>query len=273
MSPLAELVRESLRPLPVAPTGLSPKLPRLDGIRAVVFDLSGTLLVSAAGGEPVHDDGATGNPPGFEAAFWDSVRARQERKRAAGIAHPEVDIREVWADVLARLGEPGPEAAVLEERALRHECHLNPAWPMPNAEFILDALRESGFLLGIISNAQFYTLPVMEGLFGRDFDGLGFHPRLRVFSFEVGEGKPSPRLFARLLEEAFALGVAPEEILYVGNDFHKDILRGRAAGFRTALFAGDLRSLRLGGVPVEEAVATADAVLTDLAQIRDVLEG
>jgi len=52
MSPLAELVRESLRPLPVAPTGLSPKLPRLDGIRAVVFDLYGTLLVSAAGGEP-----------------------------------------------------------------------------------------------------------------------------------------------------------------------------------------------------------------------------
>jgi putative hydrolase of the HAD superfamily len=272
MSPLAELVRESLRPLPVAPTGLSPKLPRLDGIRAVVFDLYGTLLVSAAGGEPVHDDGATGNPPGFEAAFWDSVRARQERKRAAGIAHPEVDIREVWADVLARLGEPGPEAAVLEERALRHECHLNPAWPMPNAEFILDALRESGFLLGIISNAQFYTLPVMEGLFGRDFDGLGFHPRLRVFSFEVGEGKPSPRLFSRLLEKACALGVAPEEILYVGNDFHKDVLPARAAGFRTALFAGDSRSLRLGSVPVEEAVATADAVLTDLAQIRKILE-
>lgn len=272
MSPQAELVREVLRPLPVAATGLSPKLPRLGGIRAVVFDLYGTLLVSAAGGEPVHDDGATGNAPGFEAAFWESVRAGQDKKRAAGIVHPEIDIREVWADVLARPGEPVPDAAALEERALRHECQVNPVWPMPEADVILDALRKRGFLLGIISNAQFYTLPVMEGLFGRDLDRLGFHPRLRVFSFEMGEGKPSPRLFSRLSEEAAALGVVPEEILYVGNDFHKDILPGRSAGFRTALFAGDSRSLRLGGVPTEEAVATADAVLTGLAQIGNLLE-
>ena len=273
MSPLAELVRESLRPLPVAPTGLSPKLPRLNGIRAVVFDLYGTLLVSAAGGEPAHEADTTGNPAGFEAAFWDSVRARQERKRDAGIVYPEVDVREVWAEVFGKFGEPVAEAAELEERALRHECQVNPVWPMPNAEFILDALHVGGFLLGIISNAQFYTLPVMEGLFGKDLDGLGFHPRLRVFSFEVGEGKPSPRLFSRLSEEAATLGVAPEEILYIGNDFHKDILPAREAGFRTALFAGDSRSLRLGGVPKEEAVATADAVLTDLAQIRKILEG
>lgn len=272
MSPLAELVRESLRPLPVAPTGLSPKLPRLDGIRAVVFDLYGTLLVSAAGGEPARHDGATGTSPDLEAAFWSLVRAEQERKRAAGIVHPEVDVREVWAEVFGISGEPVAGASALEERALRHECEVNPVWPMPDADVILDALRKRGFLLGIISNAQFYTLPVMEGLFGRDFDGLGFHPRLRVFSFEMGEGKPSPRLFSRLSEEAAALGVVPEEILYVGNDFHKDILPGRAAGFRTALFAGDSRSLRLGGVPADEAVATADAVLTGLAQIADLLE-
>lgn len=272
MSPLAELVRESLRPLPVAPTGLSPKLPRLDGIRAVVFDLYGTLLVSAAGGEPARRDGATGTSPDLEAVFWSLVRAEQERKRAAGIVHPEVDVRGVWAEVFGKSGETVADSAALEERALRHECEVNPVWPMPDADVILDALRERGFLLGIISNAQFYTLPVMEGLFGRDFDGLGFHPRLRVFSFEMGEGKPSPRLFSRLSEEAAVLGLAPEEILYVGNDFHKDILPGRAAGFRTALFAGDSRSLRLGGVPADEAVATADAVLTGLAQIADLLE-
>jgi len=142
---------------------------------------------------------------------------------------------------------------------------------MPGADSVLEMLRERGMRLGILSNAQCYTLPMLEGLFVRSLDQLGFHPRLRVFSFEEGEGKPSPRLFADLAREAAKLGVAPEEILYVGNDFQKDIRPAQRAGFRTALFAGDASSLRLGGIAEAEAVATADAVITHLGQIGEIL--
>jgi putative hydrolase of the HAD superfamily len=273
MSPQAEIVREMLRPLTVAATGLSPKLPRLRGVRAVVFDLYGTLLISSAGGTAPGEDADPDGIPGFEEAFWNLVRKEHGRRRAAGVAYPEIDVRVIRAEALRALGVPVPGGDELELEALRHECRVNPVWPMPDADSILDTLRASGFPLGIISNAQFYTLPVMEGLFGKDLDGLGFHTSLRVFSFEVGEGKPSPRLFSRLSAEAAALGVRPEEILYIGNDFHKDILPARTAGFRTGLFAGDARSLRLGGVSPEEAVATADAVLTGLGQIRGIVEG
>lgn len=264
-------VRAVLRPLAVASTGLAPKLPRLEGIRAVVFDLYGTLLISSAGGAPAGEPVDPEGLPGFEDTFWRLVREHRERRRAAGVAHPEIDVREIRAETLRVLGKPVPGGDELEFDAIVHECRVNPVWPMPGADELLATLRGKGFLLGIISNAQFYTLPVMEGLFGVDLGALGFHPRLRVFSFEQGEGKPSPRLFTRLSGEAASLGVAPEAILYIGNDFRKDILPARAAGFRTALFAGDSRSLRLGGIPEAEAVSTADAVITDLAQVAGLL--
>jgi putative hydrolase of the HAD superfamily len=111
----------------------------------------------------------------------------------------------------------------------------------------------------------------MEGLFGAGLDDLGFHPDLRVFSFEEGEGKPSLRLFETLRESAVALGIAASEIFYLGNDWKKDVLPARSVGFRTGLFAGDVRSLRLGEVTEEGAWASVDAVVTGLAQVAGCL--
>mgnify|MGYP000998730885 CR=1 FL=1 len=267
MSDHAAHVRATMRPLPVADTGMVPKLPRFDGIRTVVFDLYGTLLVSDAGGGSHERERDPEGLPGFERVLQETVRAHQDRLRSQGAAHPEVEIRGVWAEALAATGRPAKSREEIETLVLRHECGVNPVWPMPYAAEALAALRGAGFVLGIVSNAQFYTLPVMEGLFGASLDGLGFHPGLRVFSFEEGEGKPSPRLFALLRERAAALGIAPEEVFYLGNDLQKDVLPAREAGFRTGLFAGDARSLRLGGVSEQEATEIADAVITGLDQV------
>jgi putative hydrolase of the HAD superfamily len=196
-----------------------------------------------------------------------AIVLHHERRRAAGVAFPEVEIREVWAEALAAGGFPVPAGDELERLILRYECRVHPVWPMPGARALLETLRARGLLLGIISNAQFYTLPVMEGVFGAGLDDLGFHPDLRLFSFEEGEGKPSLRLFEALREKAAAFGIAAHEILYLGNDWKKDVLPARAAGFRTGLFAGDVRSLRLGEVTEEEAWESVDAVITSLEQV------
>lgn len=271
MSPLAESVRAMLRPLAVEPTRLAPKLPRLPDIRAVIFDLYGTLLISDAGGERHQPTPDPPGLPGFETTFWSHVAAHHQRRHAEGIAHPEIDVRRIWRETLRALGQAIPSDDALDRAALAHECRCNPVWPMPGAESLLATLRRRGLPLGILSNAQFYTLPVLEGLFRADLDTLGFHPRLRVFSYEEGEGKPSPRLYQLLRDRAAALGIAPHQILHVGNDYHKDVLPARAAGFRTALFAGDTRSLRLGSVPETEAIATADLVITELGQVAECL--
>lgn len=273
MNPLAEHVRATLRPLEVEGTRFAPKLPKLPGIRAVVFDLYGTLLISAAGGEGGPRRSDPEDLPGLGRALEEAVLLQQDRRRGEGVEFPEVEIRNAWTDALRSLGKPQLPPNQLELAVLSYECRVNPVWTMPNAAATLSRLREEGCLLGIVSNAQFYTLPVMEGLFGAGLDELGFHPRLRVFSFEEGEGKPSPRLFSRLARNAAALGVSPREILHVGNDFDKDVLPARAAGFRTALFAGDSRSVRLGDTGETDAIAAVDAVVTDLAQVPALREG
>ncbi|MCB1204692.1 MAG: HAD family hydrolase [Verrucomicrobiae bacterium] len=268
MTGLREFAKANLRPLQVEEAGMDPKLARMPGIRAVVFDLYGTLLISAAGGIFGNAPDPEGLP-GFEEVYWNLVREHHERRRAEGVAHPEVEVRDLWVESLRRLGKVVPASSELEFSILAHECRVNPVWPMPRAAETLSRLAGAGVSLGIISNAQFYTLPVMEGLFGSSLEELGFHPGLQVFSFEVGEGKPSPRLFEILGERAAGLGLDPSEVLYVGNDFRKDVLPARAIGFRTALFAGDARSLRLGGLSEDEARETADAVITDLAQVAE----
>ncbi len=42
-------IRDVSRPLVPKPTGVEPKIALLDGVRAVVFDIYGTLVISDAG--------------------------------------------------------------------------------------------------------------------------------------------------------------------------------------------------------------------------------
>ena len=53
----------------------------------------------------------------------------------------------------------------------------------------------------------------------------------------------------------------------VGNDVRNDLLGARAAGLRTALFAGDARSLRLRRDDPRSAAVCPDLVLTHLSQL------
>jgi putative hydrolase of the HAD superfamily len=266
-----EYIRECMRPLSPIPAGVEAKQKTLEGIEAVVFDIYGTLIISSAGEigtDPAHTplDAAARVDEEKSRALSEAIVRHQERLRAEGIEYPEVEIREVWRDVTGEENRDEIEAIVI-----RHECSSNPVWPMPGAGEVIERLRVSGLPLGIISNAQFYTLPVMEALFGASLAGLGFHPDLQVFSFQEREGKPSLRLYERLAARAGSLGIEPERILYLGNDMVKDVLPAREAGFKTALFGGDARSLRLGGLTFEEVQDIADVVITDLRQLLPIL--
>jgi putative hydrolase of the HAD superfamily len=270
-------IRTTMRPMHPVPTGLAPHLPTIGGIAAVVFDIYGTLIISAAGDidaiteeeretDSILDEFGV-SPAYFDELYQSTVERHQAARRLHGIAYPEVEIREVWAEVLESLCLTPGDAGAIEEVALRYECGKNPVWTMPGAGRVIRAIRADGKKLGIVSNAQFYTLPVIEGLFGAGLDEMGFDPALQVFSYREREGKPSRRLYEILAERAGAMGIAPDAVFYLGNDITKDVLPARELGFRTGLFAGDARSLRLGGLSVEEATATADAVITDLAQL------
>jgi putative hydrolase of the HAD superfamily len=264
-SPEIRLILEASSPPPaLPPPDLPPELealalpglPPLRNIRAAIFDIYGTLFVSAAG-----DIGATADPlktalperleilagqhgcSGTELRnyFRAAVLERHEARQGE-TAYPELRVEELWGDFLDRRGEPRSGA---RELALRYELAVNPAYPMPAAAQTLALLRDRGLILGLISNAQFFTPLLFEAFFEAPPAELGFDRDLLTYSFEMGEAKPSPRLFAPAGQRLEALGLKPENALYIGNDMLNDITAASQAGFRTALFAGDRRSLRL----------------------------
>ena len=60
--------------------------------------------------------------------------------------------------------------------------------------------------------------------------------------------------------------------LHIGNDMLTDIYPSKKAGFKTALFAGDNRSLRLRKSDPKCSNLSADLVVTDLIQIVNYLD-
>ncbi len=253
---LIERIRALSHPLEPRPTAVAARLVPLPDVRAVLFDIYGTLFISAAGdiGTGLAVDGdsafraaleAVGLPPGGGAELLTrAIEAEHARKRAAGIDHPEVDIVAIWRAVLERLGLSAPETT-LRRLALEYELRVNPVWPMPGLAETIDALRHRGLRLGVVSNAQFFTPLLFPAFLGRSLEELGFAPGLCFYSWRVGIAKPSRRLYDLAAAELARQGIEPRQVLYVGNDRRNDIWPADQVGFRTGLFAGDARSLRL----------------------------
>lgn len=291
-------IRELSGPLAPLPTGVPPRLGRLEGIRAVLFDVYGTLLVSASGevgsaGQPGMPEGRAAEADSLVASLREVgceprplgrpgaellgrlVEAHQARARARGIVHPEVDIVEVFRDLAAGLAGAGlvPSALpgdrkALERLALEYECRVNPTATMPGATYLLRELDRTGRILGIVSNAQFITPLAVEAHLGASPEGLGMDPELCLWSWQLGEAKPSTRLHrmaARIL--AAKWGISPGQTIYVGNDMRNDIFTASEAGMRTALFAGDARSYRPRLDDARFGALRPDLVLAELPQL------
>jgi putative hydrolase of the HAD superfamily len=92
---------------------------------------------------------------------------------------------------------------------------------------LLEALRERGLKLGLVSNAF-----DPGWLLHRDLELMGLAERLdfSVFSSEVGRRKPDPAIFEHALE---ALGVEPENALFVGDRLYEDVRGAAEVGMTT----------------------------------------
>ena len=92
---------------------------------------------------------------------------------------------------------------------------------------LLESLRARGLKLGLVSNAF-----DPGWLLHRDLEQMGLAQRLdfSVFSSEVGTRKPHPAIFERALE---ALGVEPENALFVGDRLYEDIRGAGELGMTT----------------------------------------
>jgi putative hydrolase of the HAD superfamily len=283
------LIEKYCRPLKPLATEIKARVRPLKHIRVLVCDIYGTLLISASGDigatEPETRNSVLRNvltqygivPGGEHTGYLEAdplaleIRSAHRRLKLGGREYPEVEIRVIWKTVLDRLGVPY-DRALVEKIALAYELQTNPVWPMPGLAQVLSRLQRNNIILGIVSNAQFYTPLLFKGLLHRELTELGFKPDLTVFSYREACAKPSPRLFQALLpplKEHY--GLDPSQVLYLGNDMLNDILPALECGFKTALFAGDARSLRLRGDVPACAGLKPNVTLTDLKQLIRVI--
>ncbi len=276
-------------------------------IKALLLDIYGTLFVSASGdisvhasrvravhpADPVADEGPivaalrsarceildrAGTEEVGHEEYLAAIEAAHEEKRQLGIEFPEVDILRVWTAVFEELSGTGlirssddPKAPYLA--AVTYECRTNPVWPMPGAEELLRLLAAEEFPVGLISNAQFYTPLLFPALLNHSLEELGIDDCLCSWSFRRGFAKPSLPLYDTVREVLYRnYAIAPEEVLYVGNDMLNDMLPAQEVGFSTCIFAGDAGSLRLREDDPRCARVRPDAIAGALGELPGILK-
>ncbi len=261
------------------PTGMMPGGQINGALRAILFDIYGTLFISGSGDIGISTERF--RPSEALAALrqhyripWSSTQMSQklfaaigdqhQRAKAAGVTCPEIEIDRIWQDLLS-----WPDMKRVREMATAYENIVNPTYPMPGLDQTLRTLRRRRITMGIISNAQFFTPNLFKTFLGRSPEDLGFSHDLIFYSFEIGQAKPALGIFRRAVDQLRRRKIPPESVLYVGNDIRNDIQPAQTVGLQTALFAGDRRSLRLRQDDPACRAANPDLIVTDLRQLLD----
>jgi len=135
----------------------------------------------------------------------------------------------------------------LWQEAIGHPVDSWIAYPF--AVEVLDELKSKGYRLGIISNWDSSARAIIEKHgFDRFFE-------LIVISSEIGWEKPDVEIFNRAVDRA---GAAPEQSIYVGDNYYDDAVGCRKAGLQPIIVN------RYGSLGIEE--------IDDCPVIQDIRE-
>ena len=273
------LISKYIRPIYPLPSSLG-QSGKVEGkIKAILFDLYGTLFISRSGDismakkespqtekleKLLYNFGIQKEPQTVLKQFFTAIENQHKLLKRKGVDFPEVEIDQIWMRVLEN-----DDLETVRTFAIEFELIANPVYPMPHLERMLSVCRDSNVLMGIISNAQFYTPYLFNWFLDSNPENLGFHPDLILYSYKLGYSKPSTFMFQVAADKLKNMDVPAHSAIYFGNDMLNDIYTAKKAGFKTGLFAGDTRSLRLRENDPKCKDLSADIVITDLVQIID----
>jgi FMN phosphatase YigB (HAD superfamily) len=298
-------------PWPAPPTVDRPKakphLAKLPKVRAVLWNVYGTL-VAVSGGELVFEHPTKllmdvaldktlqefkmwasmsrkpGQPAEYLGQLYRQALAEQKGVTVGGERHPEASAERVWESLLKKLlqkdykFDAGFFGALNEySRKVAYFFHasLQGSACYPGAAAGLKAVKDAGLTQGLLADGQcFTTVQLTRGLAAQDENAtLGelIDDDLTILSYEVKARKPSERLFRKALDALAERKMEPEEILHVGARIAPDLAPAKKLGMRTALFAGDKGSLQATPEQLRDAATRPDVLLTELAQISEVV--
>jgi len=203
-------------------------------IRAVLFDLDGTLRFSRPSGLEAFVQfsaelgltlcvEAQRNVERWTHAYW----AGKHSGYAKSVPAPETFWLDYTRGMLAAAGVEDVSLIYTPAivRAFNERYHSEPYIPA-EAHTVLHALREKGYTLGLVSNREGDLAPLAAEL------GLGDYFHFTLSGGQANSWKPDARIFRLACEMAQA---APNECLYVGDNFYADTLGAQAAGLTPIL--------------------------------------
>ncbi|MBN2469097.1 MAG: HAD family hydrolase [Anaerolineae bacterium] len=251
-------------------------------LRGVIFDMGGTLLsYHPSESEPQHGWqamerlGADGlhaflQSRGYTVPSLEQARAANFAVMARhwqqigtdDTANPR--LQDMLREVMLDWGLPPADVADgLLDAALR--AYVTPVQaivrPLPGAQELLTGLKARGLRRGLFSNTAW------PGAFHMaDLERWGLAPYLECafFSADVAAWKPAPVVFQMALD---ALGLRPEEALYVGDHPYFDVYGAQQAGLRGVWVRSAEWALRQPDLEI-----TPDAILDRLPDLLDVIE-
>lgn len=238
-------------------------------IKAILFDINGTLIdinTDETNEEIFRGISHILTYQGISMHRWEVrdeyYRIMESQRKTSQEKYPEFDVVEVFRELLKRRvsGTPPLPADKLQWLPVflaetYRGISRNRLQVYPGVVDVLKQLRPR-FKLAAISDAQSaWCRPEMRavGLEGY-FDPI-------VVSGDFGYRKPDPRLFTTALS---AMGVSPENTLFVGNDMFRDVYGGQQRGLKTVFFSSNQGRKLADGV-------TPDYIISQFAEVTQAI--
>lgn len=200
-------------------------------MKAVCFDLDGTIcdLWEGEGNARTKLIGKLSERSGIDldkvASIYDIKWSNIKKDYMGWVAKglDEVDLREKhMRDVFDIIGLTSGERELAEEHC---RVTMDGIYIYPDAINVLESMGER-YTLCMITNGP----PVWQR---EKITKLGIEGYFKeiIVSGELGYHKPSPVIFKEMTTR---MNVDPSEIIYIGNDYRKDIVGADGAGWSTA---------------------------------------
>ncbi len=304
--------RELLWPSVPAPVPVKaiPSIKPLPGIRAVLWDVYGTLLrtpdgrferfpqdevrVQIALDKTIHEFHMWNSMYRKPGPPWQSMigqyRDYSERLAMVGASRKgdftDVDLVDVWEAIVDRLfdkeytydtGVYGDVRQLSEKIAYFFHGNLQAIEARAGAVQVMTELANMEIQQGLLADGQCFTM--VQLLRSLAVQGILpplqriFRPESVLLSHQLGIRKPSKSLFSTVRDELRSIGISPFEVLHVSCRLQTDLIPAKAAGMKTALLVAEKTGLEAPVQMLKDSATRPDRLVTDLTQISDIVGG
>jgi FMN phosphatase YigB (HAD superfamily) len=211
----------------------------INGIKAIFFDLDGTLRHSIPSGGDVFNEyavtlGVRINEEDFlRAARWEHLYwANSADLRDDLLAHSG-ETEKFWIEYSRRrLVALGASPALAVELAPKASAHMGEMYKPDSivpedVRRVLPELKQAGYIMAVLSNRDKPFHETLEA-----------HNLSEFFDFSLAGGevdsyKPEPAIFEHALRRA---NLTAQEAIYVGDNYFADVIGSRRAGLQPVLY-------------------------------------